>query len=174
MINGVKIDESDYMVLAYELAVRGFRNPDSILTAQEQKIENTDRKAKFKFIRRAVSTDLSVRDSFFTCLSNVANRRPEAWVTEALHYLHHPLRTTSSMKYLRPSLDLLPEIQRTGDIFFPKSWLEAMLWGYSSNEAYEIVTDWLNRNPNLPKNLRGKVLQSADNLRRAAGNRPKG
>ena len=164
-IKGINIDESDYMTLAYELAVRGFKNSDSILTAQEQKIKNTDRKAKFKFVRRAVSVDLSVRDSFFTTLSNVANRRPEAWVTEALHYLNHPLRAKISIKYLKPSLDLLPEIQKTGDIFFPKSWLESMLWGYSSNEAYAIVNNWLTENQKLPKTLKDKVLQSSDLLK---------
>ena len=166
-IQGVKIDETDYMVLAYELAVRDFENTDSILTVQEQRIKNIDRKAKFKYIRRAVSTDLNVRDSFFAGLSDVANRRPEAWVNDALHYLHHPLRTNTSIKYLKPSLDLLPEIQRTGDIFFPKSWLEATLWGYSSKEAYRIVEHWLANNPNVPKALKDKVLQSADNLKRA-------
>jgi aminopeptidase N len=166
-INGVRIDESDYMELAYEIAVRGFGNTDSILTAQEQRIKNSDRKAKFKFIRRAASNDLAVRDSFFNRLSDAANRRPEPWVTEALHYLHHPRRATSSIKYLKPSLDLLPEIQRTGDIFFPKSWLEATLWGYNSRDAHLIVENWLNSNPELSKTLKDKVLQSADNLKRA-------
>ncbi|RPH26077.1 MAG: peptidase M1 [Bacteroidales bacterium] len=166
-VKGVKIDESDYMLLAYELAVRGFGNTDSILTAQEQRIKNTDRKAKFIFVRRVVSSDISVRDSFFSSLSDVANRRPEAWVTEALRYLNHPLRTSTSIKYLKPSLDLLPEIQRTGDIFFPKSWLEATLWGYSSKDAYQIVEDWLKDNPKLSNALRDKVLQSVDNLKRA-------
>lgn len=166
-IKGLTIDESDYIILSYELAVRGFGNTDSVLTVQEHKIKNTDRKAKFKFIRRAVSNDLSVRDSFFNSLSNVSNRRPEAWVIEALHYLHHPLRTSTSVKYLKASLDLLPEIQKTGDIFFPKSWLESTLWGYRSSESYQIVEDWLKNNPELSEDLREKVIQSVDNLKRS-------
>jgi aminopeptidase N len=51
---GVKLDESDYMVLAYELAVRNFNNSDSILKVQENRIINTDRLAKFMFIKKAV------------------------------------------------------------------------------------------------------------------------
>ena len=48
------------------------------------------------------------------------NRRHEPWVLEGLQYLHHPLRAAQSENYVRPSLDMLAEIQRTGDLFFPK------------------------------------------------------
>jgi len=167
-IKGITFDESDYMVLACELAVRDFGNTDSILTVQESRIKNVDRLSKFKFMQRAVSPDYTVRDSFFNSLSDPANRRPEPWVTESLHYFHHPLRAEYSIKYLKTALDLLPEIQRTGDIFFPKSWLEVTLWGYNSKEAYKVVDDWLNENEKIPKTIRDKVLQSADILKRAA------
>ena len=85
---------------------------DSILNVQEKRIKNADRLARFRFIKRAVTPVDAVRDSFFISLSDPANRRPEPWVTEALHYFHHPLREKYSIKYLRPALDLLPEIQR--------------------------------------------------------------
>jgi aminopeptidase N len=169
-LKGVKLDEQDYMTLAYELAVRGFGNTDSILNAQELRIKNADRLAKFRFVRNAVTPDIAKCDIFFKSLTNPANRRPEPWVIEALHYLHHPLRASYSIKYIKPSLDLLPEIQRTGDIFFPKSWLEATFWGYSSKEAYQVVDLWLKDNQELQKPLRDKVLQSVDNLKRAAEN----
>ena len=51
---------------------------------------------------------------------------------EGLCYLHHPLRAAASEKYIPPSLDMLREIQRTGDIFFPKRWIDATLGGHSS------------------------------------------
>jgi len=168
LINGVKLDEQDYMTLAYELAVRNFCNTDSILNAQELRIKNADRLAKFRFVRNAVTPNITNRNTFFKSLANPSNRRPEPWVIEALHYFHHPLRASYSVKYIEPSLELLPEIQRTGDIFFPKSWLEATFWGYSSKEAYQIVELWLNNNQRLQKTLRDKVLQSVDNLKRAA------
>jgi aminopeptidase N len=168
VISGIKFDEPDYMTLAFELALRGGNNSDSIIAAQEIRIKNRDRLAKFRFMKRAVSPDISVRDSFFMSLSDPANRRPEPWVTEALQYFHHPLRSAWSVKYLKPSLDLLPEIQRTGDIFFPKSWLDATLRGYNNQEAYLIIEKWLKENPGLTENLRNKVIQSADILKRAS------
>ena len=67
----------------------------------------------------ALSADVQVRDAFFASLSQEQNREKEAWVASALSYLHHPLRSHTSEKYLKQSLDLLEEIQLTGDIFFP-------------------------------------------------------
>jgi hypothetical protein len=59
-----------------------------------------------------------VRDAFFASLKQENNREKEAWVVLALGYLHHPLRLSTSEKYLPESLALLEEIQLTGDIFF--------------------------------------------------------
>lgn len=167
-IGGIKLDEQDYITLAYELAVREYRNGDSILDKQQERITNPDRLAKFKFVRNAVASDVKTRDLFFVNLADYRNRRPEPWVTNGLHYLHHPLRASTSINYVKSSLDLLPEIQRTGDIFFPKAWLDATLWGYSSPEVYRIVTNWLAVNSKLNSSLRAKVLQSSDILRRSS------
>ena len=59
-------------------------------------------------------------------------------------------------------MELLQEIQITGDIFFPKQWLDAIMGGYNSEEAVEIIHQFLQTNPDYPENLKGKILQSAD------------
>jgi len=48
-------------------------------------------------------------------------------VLDGLRALHHPLRGESSQQYIAPSLAMLREIQQTGDIFFPKRWMDATL-----------------------------------------------
>ena len=70
-------------------------------------------------------------------------------------------------------LDLLmAEIQRTGDIFFPKRWMDATLSGYQSPEAAAIVTKYLEQVPReYPERLRRVILSSADDLFRAADKR---
>lgn len=40
---------------------------------------------------------------------------------------NHPLREKHAVKYLRPGLEVLQEVQRTGDIFFPKSRVSTLL-----------------------------------------------
>ena len=53
------------------------------------------------------------------------------------------LRASSSRKYIPRSLALLQEIQRTGDIFFPKRWMDATLSGHRSANAAQMVRQFL-------------------------------
>jgi aminopeptidase N len=103
-------------------------------------------------------------------------RRKEAWVLAALANLHHPARAGASEKYLPISLDWLADIQRTGDVFFPQSWLQASLGPYQTAEAAEVVRKFLRDHPDYNPKLRAKILQAADNLFRAeklvAGEKP--
>ena len=166
-IRGLSFSENERTRLAYELMIRRPELYHSIALGEIERINNPDRVAQFDFTLNAVSPNPSHRIEFFEKLNNPANRRPEPWVTDALRWLHHPLRSNFSIRLIEPSLDMLPEIQRTGDIFFPKSWLDATLWGHSSPEALEVVERWLEANPNLSPNLKMKLLQSADMLYRA-------
>ena len=52
---------------------------------------------------------------------------------------------------------------------FPKRWLDATLGGHRSASAAQTVRQFLADHPDLSPRLRGKVLQSADGLFRAAG-----
>lgn len=163
---GLKLTEDDFTSLAFSLALRDDKDP-AILTKQLEKISNADRKKRFLFIMPAVSSDLKDRDAFFKSLELKANREKEANVGAALYYLHHPLRQASSIKYLPKSLDMLTEIQTTGDIFFPQNWLQATFGYYQSKEAAKVVQDFLKNNPTYNPKLKAKILQTADNLLRA-------
>ena len=136
-VPGLTLAEPDYITLALELAVREVPAWNEILEQQLARIENPDRKARFAFVQAGAVAGSGDRDAFFERLKDVANRRREPWVLEGLCYLHHPLRAAASEKYIPPSLDLLREIQRTGDIFFPKRWMDATLGGHSSPAALE-------------------------------------
>jgi aminopeptidase N len=169
-VKGLPLAEADYTTLALELAVRQVDGWRTILETQLGRIENPDRKARFQFVMPALSADPAVRDGWFASLRDVSNRRREPWVLEGLNYLHHPLRAAASRKYVQPSLDLLWEIQKTGDIFFPKRWLDATLGGHSSSEVADMVRAFLKSLPaNYPERLKNITLQSADELFKAAG-----
>ena len=97
-------------------------------------------------------------------------RQREAWVLEGLNYLHHPLRSATSEKYIPDSLAMLREIQRTGDIFFPKRWMDATLGGHSSATSARMVARFLAElPPDYPDRLRRVILSSSDDLFRASG-----
>jgi aminopeptidase N len=165
----VKLTEDDYTSLALSLAVRDYTAAQPILPQQLARIKNVDRRQRLEFMMPALSPDVAVRDAFFASLKDEKNREKEAWVTSALGYLHHPLRQATSEKYLPASLALLAEIQATGDIFFPASWLQATLGSYQSATAAKTVRTFLDANPTPAYNpqLRLKLLQAADDLFRA-------
>jgi aminopeptidase N len=168
-IDGLPLAETDEADLAFDLAVRDVPDAEAILAAQRDRFKNADRRARFVFIMPAVSRDPAVRTRFFESLRNVRTRTHEAWVLDAARYLHHPLRAVASAPLIRPALDLLWEIQRTGDIFFPKRWADATLSGYQSAEAAAEVRTFIAALPaNYPPRLRWEVLASADPLFRAA------
>jgi aminopeptidase N len=168
-IPGLPLAEPDEANMALDLAVQSVANAAAILDEQRQRFTNPDRKARFEFVMPALAADAATRDRFFERLRDVDNRRREPWVLEGLRYLNHPLRAGEARKYVRPALDLLPEIRRTGDIFFPKNWTDAVLSGHGSRDAAGTVRAFLDEKQDLPPRLRRIVLQSADPLFRAAG-----
>ena len=167
-IKGLTLSERDYITIASELALRGKKDSQQILDSQLNQISNPDRKSRFKFIMASLSNDLKVRDNFFELIKKEENREVEPWVQSAVAYLHHPLRSKDSEKYILPSLELLEEIQRTGDIFFPARFINATLSGHQSANAKNIVNQFLKDHPNYTPALKLKILQAADNLFRAS------
>ncbi|MCF0073764.1 M1 family aminopeptidase [Dyadobacter sp. CY261] len=166
-VKGLILSEEDKISLAYELALKGKGDGKAILTEQLNATKNPDRKARMQFVIPALSADVVERDAFFESLKKEENREKEAWVLDALAYLHHPLRAKAALKYLRPSLDLLQEIQLTGDIFFPTRWLHNTFAGHASAEAAAIAQTFLTEHPDYPYFLKNKILQATDPLDRS-------
>jgi aminopeptidase N len=167
-IPGLPFVETDEIAMAMELAVRGVPGWQQILQTQLDRTENPDRKARFAFVMPALSADPQVRGAAFDRFRQLDNRRREPWVTESLTYLNHPLREADAERFIRPGLELLEEIQRTGDIFFPGAWTSSLLWGHRSPRASDTVHDFLAKELQYPERLRWTVLSAADDLFRAA------
>src|SRR5262249_25671483 len=167
-IPGLTFAEVDYIDMALQLAVREVADWRAILDEQLQQTKNPDRRARFAFVRPALDADPGVRARFFEGLRDVRRRAHEPWVLEGLTYLHHPLRADSSERFILPSLQILREIQHTGDIFFPKRWMDVTLWGHSSPRAASTVRAFLVSMPAAyPPRLRMTIESSADELFRA-------
>lgn len=162
------LSSQDYTELAQELAMRSSSGGEDILLEQRTRIKNPDRLAEFDFSLPALSADATVRASFVDSLAVVQNRARESWVLDGLGFIHHPLRAGTSERYIEAGLELLEEVQRTGDIFFPERWVSTILAGHQTSSAAEVVTHYLEENRTLSSRLRGKVLQAYDGLERAA------
>ena len=166
IISGLRLNKDDYTGMAMTLAVYDHEKAVSILDTAREELENADKVKRFDFLRPALSSDELVRNTFFESFKDAKNREKESWVLSACGYIHHPLRQQSSITQLPLALDLLEEIQMTGDIFFPKRWLSSTVGQYQSKEAYEMVETYLENHPNLNTSLKGKLLQASDDLYR--------
>lgn len=159
----------DYMSMAYELAIRYPNRYDYIVKHQRERIEDADRRSRFDYIVRDATSDAEALDTLFEELLEPENRRTEPWAQATLALINHPLRGEGSVKYIRPALEELQEVQRTGDIFFPRNWVGAALSSHRSEAAYREVVDFLEDNPEYPQLLKNKILQAAHTLYRVNG-----
>lgn len=167
VVPGLKLNEDDYTNMAMNLAIFKHANADEILNKARTTITNPDKQKRFEFLLPSLSKDELVRDAFVKSLKDDENREKESWVGVGLANINHPLRQESAQKYIRFSLDLVEEIQRTGDIFFPKDWLNNTIGKYSSKYAFDEVQRFLKENPNFSPILKRKLLQATDGLYRA-------
>lgn len=160
----VHLKEEDYTKLAYALVLR--KSYKGLLDKQFKRLANADRKKRFEIIRPALSKDKADRDRFFESLGDQQNRGDEAAILEGLSLFHHPLLQRDDETYLQNSLKWLPEIQRTGSLFFPERWVQANFRQYRSPEAYRIVREFLDEHADFNPKLKEKILQATDNLKR--------
>ena len=163
---GCSLSENDYISLSYGLAIQMPDKADEIVATQQARITNPDRKRQYAFISPSVSPRKEVRDSVFASLLVAGNRRVEPWASAALSNLNCQLRQQEAVGYIRPALEALQEVQRTGDIFFPRDWVRALLSGHTSSAARKEVDDFFAAHPDYPVLLSNKVRQQADHLYR--------
>jgi aminopeptidase N len=166
-IDRFAIGEEEEIALAAELSVRS-NSGREIVGQQLNRTRPGDRRDALTFIAPALSGDPADRHQFMTTLAQAENRRREPWVVQGLRWLHHPLRSEASLPCLWAGLDLVEEVQRTGDIFLPKRWLDAMLGGHQSPDAARTVREFLASRSAYPDSLRAMILASADYLFRAS------
>ncbi len=158
------LNESDLISLSYQLAVRFPEESSAITATQLARITNPDRRKEYEFVSQAVAPQKTSRDAFFRSLMLKQNREIEPWALSALRLLNHPLRANEAVEYIRPGLDVLQEIQRTGDIFFPANWCRALLGGHHSHAAIDTIESFFADNPGYPELLTSKIWLSADDL----------
>ncbi len=163
-----ELTDNNYINLALSLAIKMPDSAEYIIETQRGRIINPDVLRRYDFVSPACSSDTLVMDSVFNALLVAENRAVEPWVQSALSYLNSRYREPYSNKYILPALMELQEVQRTGDIFFPKGWCASLLSGHRSPEALQIVMDFLNDNPDYPQLLKTKLLQAVYNLERIA------
>ncbi|MDF1503999.1 ERAP1-like C-terminal domain-containing protein, partial [Roseisolibacter sp. H3M3-2] len=133
--------------------------------ADETRRDSTSEGRRRAFVAGAARPDAEAKRAYFA--RYFADRAlNEEWVTASLGAFVSPGHEALVRPYVTPALDSLPWIQRNRRIFFLGSWLDALVGGQGSAEALAEVDAFLAARPTLPDDLRRKILQSADELRR--------
>ena len=155
------LNSRDYMRMAYHLAIMKPKQWQQILDTQRGRLNNEDQRREFDYISRACNPDTLAQQRLFNELLHVENRRVEPWARDMMALLNDPSREPFSNRYITPALDALPEIQQTGDIFFPGYWLKGLLAGHKSVEASSMVCQWIDTHPEVDASLMNKLKENA-------------
>lgn len=155
------LNERDYMSMAYHLAIMMPDKWKDIVATQRARLSSDDRRREFDFISRGCDPDTAAQARLFNELLLRENRAIEPYASSLLALLNDGSREPASNRFITPGLEILQEVQLTGDIFFPLSWCNALLGGHRSIEASSLVQAFLNSHPDYPSALRSKILQAA-------------
>ena len=155
------LNERDYMQMAYHLAIVRPDDWQQIVSTQRERLTNADIKKEFDFVSRACTPDTLEQKGLFESLLLQENRAVEPYASALLSLLNDPAREPYNNRFITPGLEILEEIQRTGDIFFPLNWCQSLLSGHHSKEAADLVQAFLKGHPDYPVSLRNKLLQAA-------------
>lgn len=159
--NTTFLNSRDYMRMAYHLSIMKPKQWQQILNMQRGRLNNEDQRREFDFISRACNPDTHVQQQLFNELLQAENRRVEPWARDMLTLLNDPMREPFNNRYITPGLDVLQEIQQTGDIFFPGYWLTGLLSGHKSHEAKTLVKQWIDTHTDLEPALMNKLKENA-------------
>jgi aminopeptidase N len=140
--------------------------PDAqAIFAREQARDSTPDAARRAFVAgAAVPAQARKAEYFRRYLEDPALN--EEWVTASLRAFNDPEQAALTLPYLRPALEKLEWVRENRRIFFLGSWVNAFIGGQTSPQALKVVDDFLAAHPELPIDIRRKVLQARDELER--------
>ena len=155
------LNERNQMSMAYHLAMSFPETWKEIIDKQRERLTSDDRRKEFDFVSRACTPNQEEQEKLFLSLLQAENRAVEPYAAGMLRLLNNYRREPFNNRFIRQGLDVLEEVQRTGDIFFPLDWCNALLGGHKSKEAKEEVEKFLKDHPDYPVSLKNKLLQAA-------------
>ncbi|MBX3244637.1 MAG: hypothetical protein KF685_09305 [Acidobacteria bacterium] len=97
----------------------------------------------------------------------------ESWIEAAFGPWNSIRHSALTLPYLERALKELPNHKANRKIFFVNGWLGAFIGGQRSEEALNIINEFLADHPGLDNDLRLKILENADTIERAVNIRAK-
>jgi aminopeptidase N len=168
---GIPLRQPTRWMIVTHLIERGAPNADALI-ASEKRRDTTTSSGRSAFVAAAGRPLPAVKKEYFARYFADSTLN-EDWVTASLRAFNTPDQSALTLPYLVPALDTLPWVQRNRRIFFLGSWLGSFIGGQRSPDALHDVDNFLSRHPQLPVDLRQKILQTRDDLERTVRIRAK-
>jgi aminopeptidase N len=170
-MKNVELKTKDKFDLVTRLIILGDKDALNLL-AKIEKEETGDAAKRYAYAARGGIPTAENKAKYWNDF--VSNKEiSENWIESAFAVFNTPRHSELTLPYLEKALAELPNLKRNRKIFFVNGWLGAFIGGQKSVGALNIVNEFLEKNPNLDKDLRLKILENSDNLERAVKIREK-
>jgi aminopeptidase N len=136
----------------------------ALLSAEQQR-DSTPEAPRMAFIAGAARPTVENKRAYYERYFGDESLNEE-WVTASLGAFNHDLHAGLTLPYLEPALASSLWLRDNRRIFFLPRWLDSFIGGQSSPEALQVVDTYLLENPDLPPDLRRRILQARDELDR--------
>ncbi|MEZ5966192.1 MAG: M1 family aminopeptidase [Planctomycetota bacterium] len=133
--------------------------------AVRSKLPTEDDVAKFRYLADAATPTKDSKARYFATYLDLVEP-PEQWVQQSLEFFHWPGQDELTLPHLRPALDQVEWVKQNRKIFFMPAWIDGFVNGHSSARALATVEEFLAERKDLADDIRRKILQSLDELRR--------
>jgi aminopeptidase N len=168
---GIPLRQPTRWSIVTHLVERGAPNADAIFAAETRRDTSVNGR-RSSFVAGAARSSAATKSQYFTRYFADTTLN-EDWATASLRAFNAQDQAALTLPYLVPALDSLPWIQKNRRIFFLGSWLGGFIGGHKSAEALAEIDGFLRDHPNLPIDLKQKILQTRDDLERTVRIRAK-
>ena len=164
-IQGFNLKTKDKFDIVTRLLVLGDKDALNLL-AELEKTETSDEAKRYAYAARAGIGTKENKAKYWNDFTGNKDLS-ESYIESAFNVFNTPRHSDLTLPYLEKALAELPNLKKNRKIFFVNGWLGPFIGGQKSEEALKIVNDFLEKNPNLDKDLRLKILENVDLIERA-------
>jgi len=168
---GIPLRQPTRWSIVTHLVERGAPNADAIFAAETRRDTSVNGR-RSSFVAGAAKSSTTTKAQYFDRYFRDTTLN-EDWATASLRAFNAGDQSALTLPYLVPALDSLPWIQKNRRIFFLGSWLGGFIGGQKSAEALAEIDGFITQHPNLPLDLKQKILQTRDDLERTVRIRAK-
>ena len=147
-----------------QLLAAGDPAADSLYAAETAR-DTTPEAARRAFVAGAARPDSAAKSAYFARYLRDPSLNEE-WVTASVGAFNDPAHAGLTLPHLRPALEELVWLRDNRRIFFLPRWIAAFLGGQTDARALATLDAYLAAHPELPVDVRRKVLQARDELER--------